>query len=173
MKRKLRIGVMGAGSCDTETASLAEEVGRRIAEKGAILICGGRGGVMEAASMGAAAAGGLVVGILPTEDEKSANPYVEVPIVTGMGNARNAINALTSNCLIAITGGAGTLSEIALALKVGTPVVGLRTWEFSIDGGERSSSALYRAVSAEDAVEKAIELALPRVLDSFVFRPES
>ena len=156
---------MGAGSCDAKTADLAEEVGRRIAERGAILICGGRGGVMEAASKGAAGAGGLVVGILPSEDEKSANPYVEIPIVTGMGNARNAINALTSHSLIAITGGAGTLSEIALALKVDTPVVGLRTWEFSIDGGETPTSALYRAVSAEDAVEKAIELALPRVLD--------
>ena len=165
MKRKLRIGVMGAGSCDAKTADLAEEVGRRIAERGAILICGGRGGVMEAASKGAAGAGGLVVGILPSEDEKSANPYVEIPIVTGMGNARNAINALTSHSLIAITGGAGTLSEIALALKVDTPVVGLRTWEFSINGGETPTSALYRAVSAEDAVEKAIELGLDRVLD--------
>ena len=156
---------MGAGSCDAKTADLAEEVGRRIAARGAILICGGRGGVMEAASKGAAGAGGLVVGILPSEDEKSANPYVEIPIVTGMGNARNAINALTSHSLIAITGGAGTLSEIALALKVDTPVVGLRTWEFSIDGGKTPTSVLYRAVSAKDAVEKAIELALPRVLD--------
>lgn len=165
MKRKLRIGVMGAACCDVECASLAEEVGRLVAVRDAILICGGRGGVMEAASKGAATMGGLVIGILPTEDEKSANPYVEVPIITGMGNARNAVNVLTSHSLIAIRGGAGTLSEIALALKIGTPVVGLRTWKFSIDENKTPPSAFHLAGSAEEAVEKAIELALPRVLD--------
>lgn len=164
MHRKLRIGVMGAADCDPKALALAEEVGRLIAEKEAILICGGGGGTMEAASKGAAIAGGLVVGILPTEDEKSANPYVEIPIVTGLGNARNAINALTSNSLIAIMGGAGTLSEIGLALKIGTPIVGLQTWQVSIDGQEISTSKLYRASSPKEAVEKAIELALVHVL---------
>jgi uncharacterized protein (TIGR00725 family) len=163
MNRAIRIGVIGSGSCSDQTARFAEEVGRRIAEAGAILICGGGGGVMEAASRGAARRGGTVVGILPSDDARTANPFVLIPIVTGMGNARNAINALTSEALIAVAGGPGTLSEIGLALKVGTPVVGLETWELSIDG--ESPDDVYRAENPAEAVEKAIELARTRVLD--------
>lgn len=154
---------MGSGSCSDQTARVAEEVGRRIAKAGAILICGEGGGVMEAASRGAARRGGTVVGILPSDDARTANPFVLIPIVTGMGNARNAINALTSEALIAVAGGPGTLSEIGLALKVGTPVVGLGTWELSIDG--ESPDDVYRAENPTEAVEKAIELARTRVLD--------
>ena len=154
---------MGSGSCNDQTARIAEEVGRRIAEAGAILICGGGGGVMEAASRGAVSRGGTVVGILPSDDARTANAFVSIPIVTGMGNARNAINALTSEALIAVAGGPGTLSEIGLALKVGTPIVGLGTWELSIDG--ESPDDIYRAEDPRDAVEKAIELAHTRVLD--------
>ena len=163
-ERRLKIGVMGASSCDARTAALAEDVGRFIARAGAVLICGGGAGVMEAASRGASRSGGLVVGILPAEDESKANPYVRIPIVTGMGNARNAINALTCHSLIAISGGPGTLSEIALALKVGTPVVGLNTWKFSIDADAGTASGIHRASQAVEAVEKSIELATARVL---------
>lgn len=162
MERKLKIGVMGAGICDAETAALAERVGGGIARQGAILICGGGGGVMQAASRGAADAGGLVVGILPSDDEATANVYVGIPIVTGMGNARNAINVLTSHSLIAITGGPGTLSEIALAIKVGTPVVGLNTWTCSIEGVPDSDLQIHLASNAEEAVNKAIDLARRR-----------
>ena len=162
MERKLKIGVMGAGRCDAATEALAESVGRCIAEQGAILICGGGRGIMEAASRGAAQAGGLVVGILPSDDEASANDYVNIPIVTGMGNARNAINVLTSHSLIAITGGPGTLSEIALAAKVGTPIVGLNTWTCSLDGVPGSELEIHHVSNAEEAVRQAINLARRR-----------
>src|SRR5437867_1865567 len=115
--RRIRIGVMGAGECSPEIFCQAEQVGKLIAQHGAILICGGRGGVMEAAAKGAKATGGVTVGILPESDDSGANPYIDIPIVTGMGNGRNVINILSSQVIIAISGGYGTLSEIALALK--------------------------------------------------------
>ena len=151
---------MGPGTCNEETAQLGEEVGRLIAQAGAILICGGRGGVMEAASKGSSSAGGMVVGILPSDDESTANRFVTIPIVTGMGNARNAINVLTSHALIAIEGGPGTLSEIALALKIGTPVVGLDTWQAKTGSNQLH---LVRASDPADAVAKAIRLATGRL----------
>lgn len=154
---------MGGGRCDEEIAGIAESVGRAIAENQAVLICGGGGGVMEAAARGASQAGGIVVGILPSDDESSANPWVDLPIVTGMGNARNAINVLTSHSMIAIAGGAGTLSEIALAIKVGTPVVGLRTWVSSIDGQLYSEDQFRPVTSWEEAVKAAVSLARTRV----------
>ncbi|MBW2072253.1 MAG: TIGR00725 family protein [Deltaproteobacteria bacterium] len=126
-KRTSIIGVIGAGQCDQEIYHLARAVGREIARKGAILICGGLGGVMAAAAEGAADAGGLTVGILPGESTRDANPYIQVPIATGMGQARNVIIIHTADVLIAISGGAGTLSEIGHALKTGKPVVGLQT----------------------------------------------
>ena len=146
---------MGPGTCDEKTARLAEEVGRLIAEAGAILICGGLGGVMEAASKGSSRAGGTVVGILPSDDDSTANPFVTISIVTGMGNARNAINVLTSHALIAIEGGPGTLSEIALALKIGTPVVGLDTWHATMGDNDLH---LIRASDPVDAVAEAVRL---------------
>jgi hypothetical protein len=118
--------VVGTSRPSAEEGALAEAVGRAIAESGAILVCGGLGGVMEAACRGARGAGGLTVGILPTEDAADANPYVDVPIATGIGEARNAIVARAPDALIAVGGGYGTLSEIALALKGGKRVVGLR-----------------------------------------------
>lgn len=147
---------MGPGRCGPDAAALAEGVGRRIAEAGAVLVTGGRGGVMEAASRGAAQAGGIVVGILPGDEESAANPFVTIPIVTGLGEARNAINVLTAHVVIAIEGGPGTLSEIALAAKTGTPVVGLRTWRAATDSAE---IPVHRAESADDAVSRALELA--------------
>ncbi len=157
---------MGSGTCDTEISRIAESVGRGVADHGAVLICGGGGGVMEAAARGASEAGGLVVGILPDDNEGNANRWVGLPIVTGMGNARNAINVLTAHSIIAIAGGAGTLSEIALAIKVGTPVVGLRTWDSVLDG-KRYSEPLFHAVATpEDAVLLALSLAQERIADS-------
>ncbi|OGL63804.1 MAG: TIGR00725 family protein, partial [Candidatus Tectomicrobia bacterium RIFCSPLOWO2_12_FULL_69_37] len=110
---KTLIAVIGDSVPSAETAALAEEVGRRIAERGAVLVCGGLGGVMEAAARGAKSAGGLTLGILPGYDPASANPYIDLPICTGMGHARNVIIAATAGALIALEGAYGTLSEIA------------------------------------------------------------
>jgi uncharacterized protein (TIGR00725 family) len=108
---------------------MAETVGRLVARSGAALVCGGLGGVMEAACRGARAEGGTTIGILPGLDRSAANPYVEVAIATGLGEARNALVVRAADCLIAVGGAYGTLSEIALALKTGKRVVGLKTWE--------------------------------------------
>ena len=153
---------MGAGRCDAEITELAESVGREIGARDAVLICGGGGGVMEAAARGASESGGLVVGILPSDKEESANSWVDLPIVTGMGNARNAINVLTSHAVIAIAGGPGTLSEIALAIKVGTPVIGLRTWDAAIDGKPYAEPMFHPVTTPEEAVQLAFSLAEDR-----------
>ncbi len=125
--RPLIIGVIGAGTCDSNIYQLATEVGEEIARLGAVLVCGGLGGVMEAAAKGAALAGGLTVGILPGPSTHSANPHIKIPVATDMGQARNVIIAHTADVLVAMAGGPGTLSEIAHALKIGKPVVGLQT----------------------------------------------
>lgn len=119
------IAVIGDSRPSPETERLAEAVGREIAARGAVLVCGGLGGVMEAAGRGAKAAGGLTVGILPGIDSASANPFMDIPVCTGMGHARNAIIAATANALIALEGAYGTLSEMALGLKMGRPVISL------------------------------------------------
>ncbi len=124
-----RIGVIGAGTCTSELAHAAYQVGQWIASYPATLVCGGLGGVMENAAKGAFEQGGLTVGILPTSDPGDANPYITIPIPTGMGHARNVLVVLSSQLIIAIGGQAGTLSEIAIALKLGTPIIGYRTWE--------------------------------------------
>ena len=151
---------MGAGDCSADVFSQAEEVGRLIAQQGAILICGGRGGVMEAAARGARAGHGITVGILPDSDDSGVNPYIDIPIVTGMGNGRNIINILSSQVIIAISGGYGTLSEIALALKTRIPVIALNSWNLSVLSEKLSTDRLFFKVSsAEEAVSKAFELA--------------
>lgn len=122
------IGVIGAGSCNNKIYELAREVGVGIAKMGAILICGGLGGVMEGACRGAYEAGGRTVGILPGPDRAHANQYVTIPIVTDLGHARNVLIVRSSDLLIAVSGGYGTLSEISIALKIGKPVIGLGTW---------------------------------------------
>ena len=127
MVRKSIIGVIGAGNASRDLDS-AYQVGRLIAEKGAVLVCGGLGGVMEAASRGCVEAGGDVLGILPGNSPQSANPYVTLPIITDMGHARNVIIAQTASALIAIEGEYGTLSEIAISLKLRKPVVQLGRW---------------------------------------------
>ncbi len=153
------IAVIGAGRCSAEVAALAEAVGRALAKRGAILVCGGLGGVMEAACRGAKSAGGLTVGILPGTSRREANPYVDIPIVTGMGEARNVLVVQSAHAVIAVHGEYGTLSEIAHALKLGIPVIGLHTWQLVKDG--REDQAITRAQTAEEAVEKALALAVP------------
>src|SRR3989441_98388 len=123
--RRLLIGVVGGSSCSSEEAEWAATVGRLLAEHGAVLLCGGLGGVMEAAARGAQQAGGLTVGMLPGADPNEANPYIDVPLATGMGEMRNALIVRAAQAVIAIGGGWGTLSEIALAQRIQTPVVGL------------------------------------------------
>ncbi len=124
----LRVGVIGSSAYSLHHDALAYEVGRLIAEKGWVLVCGGLGGVMEAACKGAREHGGLTVGIIPSDGEE-ANPFVSVPIITGMGYARNVILVKSSQALIAIGGEYGTLSEIAIALKLKKPIVGLESWD--------------------------------------------
>ncbi len=144
------IGVIGGAQVDNDILALAEAVGREIAKTGAILICGGKSGVMEAACKGAKAEGGVTIGVLPGEDRREANPFVDIPIVTGMGIGRNIVIVRSAGAIIAINGAYGTLSEIAYALQLGVPVVGLKTWEVS-DG-------IHKADSAGRAVEMAFEL---------------
>ncbi len=123
------VGVIGAGACDPSLASLAYTVGYELAYRNYVLVCGGLGGVMAAACQGAKAAGGTTVGILPGTDPQAANPWVDVVIPTGLGEARNAVIVRTAQALVAIAGGYGTLSEIGFALKLGKPLVGLHTWQ--------------------------------------------
>ena len=128
-----------------------------MAESGAVLVCGGRGGVMEAACRGAKAAGGLTIGILPGVDRGGANAFVDVPIVTGMGEARNAIVARTAQAVIAIGGSYGTLSEIAFALRFGVPVVGLGTW--AVEREAHPPAPIVCVDSPEEAAARALALA--------------
>jgi hypothetical protein len=150
------LAVVGSARCDAQVAALAEEVGREIARRGAVLVCGGRGGVMEAACRGARAEGGTTVGILPGTQRREANAYVDIPIVTGLGEARNAIVVRSADAIIAVSGGYGTLSEIGLALKMGRPVVGLGTWELNQAG--QPVTAVIRADTPAQAVALAASL---------------
>lgn len=138
------MAVIGAGACDPETASVAEDVGERLAGAGYVLATGGLGGVMEAASRGASRAGGLVLGILPGDQAEAANRWVDVPVVTGMGEARNAILVQTAAAFVAVGGSYGTLSEIAFALRRGRPVVSLGSWQVDprIERAETSEEAV-------------------------------
>ncbi len=148
LRDKIWIGVSGAGRADAGLYALAEELGKEIAKSGAVLVCGGLGGVMEAVAKGASEQGGITIGILPGFDRFDANPYIQIPIPSGFGEARNLILVRCSDVLIALSGGAGTLSEIAFALKIGKPVVGLNT--FDIQG-------IIKANSPKDAVELALK----------------
>lgn len=157
MTRELYVAVVGPSAATPAEHALGERVGRLIAERGAVLVCGGLGGLMEAAAGGCAAAGGTSIGILPTTDRSEANPYLTVAVATGMGEARNAIVVRTADVVIAVHGEFGTLSEIALALKMGKPVVGIGTWELGKDG--EPVDAIVRAADAKDAVSQALRLA--------------
>jgi uncharacterized protein (TIGR00725 family) len=154
------VAVVGAGDCTgrPQEEEVAEAVGHALAEAGAILICGGRGGVMAAACRGAKSAGGLTIGVLPGNSAAEANPYVDIPIVTGMGEARNVIIVRTSHAVIAVGGEFGTLSEVAFALKLGRPVIGLGTWELSKEG--HPVQVILRACTPAEAVQLALDRSL-------------
>lgn len=145
------IAVVGPGRASDEQTAEAEAVGRGLAGAGAILVCGGLGGVMEAACRGAKAAGGTTVGILPGGDRSGANEWVDVALPTGLGEARNALVVRAADAVIAVGGAYGTLSEIALALKAGKPVVGLATWALGAN-----PDPLERAGDAGEAVALAL-----------------
>ena len=151
---RLVIGVMGPAACDDVTAAVARAVGRGVAERGAVLLTGGRTGVMEAASRGARDAGGTTLGVLPgaSSAESPPNAFVDVALFTGLGEARNWVNVCASDAIIAIGGGFGTLSEIALALKARKPVVLVGSWHFDMEG---VSTAVTRTTDAAQAVELA------------------
>ncbi len=125
------VAVVGPSEGAPAELRAAEAVGRGLAERGAVVVCGGLGGAMEAACRGAKEAGGTTVGILPGSDRSAANAWVDVAVATGLGEARNAVVVRSADAVIAVAGSYGTLSEIALALRAGTPVVGLGTWELS------------------------------------------
>jgi uncharacterized protein (TIGR00725 family) len=154
------ISVIGDSSCSPDEAKLAEVVGQLLAEKGAILMCGGLGGVMEAACRGAKSAGGVTAGILPGQDPRVANPWVDIPVVTGIGEARNMAVVKSAQAVIAIGGRYGTLTEIGFALKSGIPVIGLNTWSLSRNGQEDNS--IVRVHDPAEAVAKAVSLAKRR-----------
>lgn len=147
-RERTRIGVIGGRSGDKETLETARKVGELIAKSGAILVCGGLGGVMAAAATGARQAGGLTVGIIPGNDPAEANAHIDVPIATGLGYTRNSLVAMNSDALIAIDGGYGTLSEIAYGNIYGKRVIGLKTW--GVEG-------VVMAGSPEEAVRLALD----------------
>ena len=142
------IAVIGGRRTEKSLLKEAEEVGRLLAVKGAILVCGGLGGVMEAASRGAKSEGGLTVGILPQNDSKEANQFIDIPVATGLGVGRNVIIARSADALIAVGGEYGTLSEIAYALQMGKPVIGIKTWDIK---------GISYAKDAADAVDKVFQ----------------
>jgi len=142
------VGVIGGRRTEKSLLKEAEEVGKLIARNGATLVCGGLGGVMEAASRGAKAEGGLTVGILPQNDAREANQFIDIPIVTGLGIGRNVIIARTADALIAVGGEYGTLSEIAFALQMAKPVAGIQTWDIK---------GVIPAENAADAIRKIFE----------------
>jgi uncharacterized protein (TIGR00725 family) len=127
------IAVVGPGEATDDELTAAEAVGRGLAERGAVLVCGGLGGVMTGACRGAKAAGGTTVGILPGNERAAANEWVDVAVSTGLGEARNALVVRAADAVVAVGGGYGTLSEIALALKAGKPVIGVDTWTLGRD----------------------------------------
>lgn len=150
------VGVIGGTVCSAEEYAMAEEVGRLLALEGATVICGGYGGVMEAASKGARESGGTVIGLLSGSDRFGASPYLTVALATGLGEARNAVIARSADALIAVGGEYGTLSEIAFSLKIGKPVFGIGTWQFS-RGGEVDQK-MKVCSNAQEAVCSALEI---------------
>jgi hypothetical protein len=159
MTREVYIAVVGPSAGTPAELAIGEAVGRGVAEAGGVLVCGGMGGVMEAAAGGCADAGGRSVGILPSDSRLDANPFLTIAVATGMGEARNAIVVRTADAVIAVHGEFGTLSEIALALKMGKPVVGIGTWELGKDG--EPVDAIVPAADAKEAVSQALRLAAP------------
>jgi uncharacterized protein (TIGR00725 family) len=154
------IAVIGDSSCSPEEIKLAENVGELLAQQGATIVCGGLGGIMEGACRGAKSKGGLTIGILPGQDPSTANPWVDIPVITGIGEARNVAVVKSAQAVIAIGGRYGTLSEIAHSLKSNIPVIGLNTWSLSING--REDNSIIQVNNATEAVDKAISFAKKR-----------
>lgn len=144
------VSVIGGNEPVPADLEVAEAVGRGLAERGWVLVCGGLGGVMEAGCRGSGAAGGTSIGLLPGRRRADANPFVTHALPTGLGEARNALVAWAADAVVAVGGELGTLSEIAFALKAGTPVVGIGTWELARPGVDLSH--LRRAESAAEAL---------------------
>jgi uncharacterized protein (TIGR00725 family) len=151
------IGVAGASRPEEPLLALAETLGRRLAEAGATVLCGGGGGVMTAVARGAVEAGGTTVGLLPGADRAEANPHLTVALPTGLGEGRNLLLVRASDALVAVGGGYGTLSEIALALRTGVPVIGLATWGLTL--ASRPVAAFPLVETPEEAARLAMEAA--------------
>ncbi|NCO66274.1 MAG: TIGR00725 family protein [Candidatus Aquicultor secundus] len=151
------ISVIGLGAENEELNDVAYEVGRLVAERGAIVVCGGLGGVMNAVAQGAKEAGGTTVGILPGPDRRGASEYLDIAIPTDMAHARNALVVRSGDAVIAIGAGYGTLSEIGLALKMGKPVVGLKSWTLYREGKQDTG------IIAAETADKAVELAFKAI----------
>jgi uncharacterized protein (TIGR00725 family) len=150
-ERGIMVAVIGARQCDKRIFDLAYQAGRALAVHGYTLICGGLGGVMEASCKGAKSAGGRTIGILPGTDPADANPYIDIPIATGLGAARNLIIIHSARVVLAVDGSYGTLSELAFALQLNKPVVGLETWDVS--------DKIIQVTTWQDAVDKINALA--------------
>lgn len=155
--KKKFVAVIGGSDCSSSEAELAEAVGRELAKQKAIVVCGGLGGVMEAACRGARAERGITIGILPGDSSQAANPYVQIPIVTSIGYARNVIVVKSAQAVIAVGGSYGTLSEISHALQSNIPVIGLNTWSLSKNG--QPDNSIIPAKNPAEAVEIALSLA--------------
>jgi uncharacterized protein (TIGR00725 family) len=157
-RRRTQVAVIGKGTPDDELAPLAEEVGRRLAEADAVLICGGLGGVMEASARGATGAGGTVIGIVPSEDPAEANPHCTHVVATGAGYARNLAVVASADAVIAIGGEWGTLSEIGHARQYGRPVAALESWTVAPHGEIAGGTGIEAVDSPAEAVERALAL---------------
>ena len=157
MNHPLYVSVSGSGDAPPDVIALAEEVGSRLARANAVVVCGGLGGVMEAVCRGAKSAGGTTVGILPGTERSDANAFVDVAIPTGLGESRNALVARSADALIAIGGEFGTLSEMALAIKIGKPVIGLGTWDLHRRG--EAVDSIKAAATPAEAVDLALRFA--------------
>jgi uncharacterized protein (TIGR00725 family) len=156
LNKRVRIGVIGGAKPDPESREIAFKVGQLIGEKGAILVCGGLSGIMEAASRGTKQTRGLTIGVLPGNSTQEANPHIDIAIATGLGYGRNPLVAMNADVLIAIDGQYGTLTEIAYGLIYGKKIIGIRTWD--IEG----------VIKAETA-EEAVELAYRNLVDPPLF----
>ncbi|HEV2760512.1 MAG TPA: TIGR00725 family protein [Acidimicrobiales bacterium] len=154
------VAVSGGGEADDEACRVAEQLGLELARRGAVIVTGGLGGAMAAACRGAKDGGGATIGILPSDDRADANPWVDVAVPTGLGEGRNALVVRAADAVVAVAGEFGTLSEIALALRLGKPVVGLGTWELARDG--RPVDAIVVATTPAEAAETAVALARKR-----------
>jgi uncharacterized protein (TIGR00725 family) len=158
MAHSRQVAVIGTGTPDDELVSLAEEVGRRLADAGTVVVCGGLTGVMEGAARGASTAGGTVIGIVPSSSREQANPHCTYVVATGIGHARNLAVVASGDAVIAIGGEWGTLSEIAFARVLGRPVVALSSWKLSGGGAMEGAPGIEVAASPAEAVELALSL---------------